>query len=180
MKILIFIVLLLFVSCSNIDDKISYAKIENNLNNLESLNKNEILIAKDIVEDSNKNNYQLITSKELNAIIDMKNLVLIAVMPRAIYNLGFIKGSKNFEFNASFSEIWEDDTKRTESDFLDFLGDKNNKIIFYDNADNSARVAILWTKKLGYKNIHLLAGNFMAWKENNFLVSFDAPECCKM
>ncbi|WP_181646774.1 rhodanese-like domain-containing protein [Helicobacter sp. 16-1353] len=232
---------LIFLGCGGEKEKISYATIEKNLfnENLEGvLNPLESQIAKNLIVDSTKNNYKLITSVELEKVLygggfgesktlgdsqdsknaidsansgeskkvaeskspgdskdsakssgdsadstsatDSSNLQIITTIPRGIYILGFIKGAKNFEFNADFSGVWESDTKNEQAKFFEFLGDKNNKIIFYDNGENSAKTGALWAKKLGYKNVYLLAGNFQSWRENNFEISFDMPECCQM
>lgn len=180
MKIVLFILLMIFIGCEN-KEGISFAKIEDNIKTLESLNKNEILIAQNILEDAKIYDYKLISTKELESLLENgADMQIIATIPKGIYILGFIKGAKNFEFKSAFSGVWEDDTKNTKEKFFEFLGDKNKKIIFYDNGENSARSGVLWAKKLGYNDVYLLAGNFQGWKERNFEISFDMPECCRM
>lgn len=169
MKYILIALILCFSGCKK--ENISFAKIEDNLNNELNLNRAEKLIAKNIVENAKNFDYQLITSQELEKIINQSNLEIIAVMPRGIYNLGFIENAKNFEFDKKS----EEEKKRLE--FL--LGEKENKIIFYDNGDGGAINALLLAKEMGYKNLYYLIGNFSAWKERNYYISFESPMCCE-
>lgn len=178
-KLILIIAIFLFIGCN--EEKISFINIENNINNIQALNVKEKEIAQSYIENAKNNNYKLITSIELKSKIDNnENIQIIAVVPRGNYILGFIKGAKNFEFNNVFSGIWNDDTKNQKEKFIEFLGDKEKEIIFYDNNDDRANTAAIWAKKLGYKNVSILIGGFTNWRERNFEVSFDMPECCKM
>lgn len=182
MKILVLIIAIMFMGCGN-EKNISFVNIEDHLQTMESLNSSEKLIAENILKNAKDGNYKLISTKELNnALQNGENMEIIATIPRGIYILGFIKGAKNFEFQSVFSGKWENDVKQnTQEKFISFLGDdKNKKIIFYDNGENSAHSGILWAKNLGYRNIYLLVGNFRGWKERNLEISFDMPECCQM
>ena len=177
-KLVLFIIILFFIGCNK---EISLLKIEENLNDLNSLNTQEKAIAEEKIERAKENHYILITTKELKNKIDKnENIQIIATIPRGKYILGFIKNAKNFEFNENFSGIWEKDTKESKEKFMDFLGSKKKEIIFYDNGENSATTAAIWAKKLGYKNVGLLVCGFESWKERDFEISFDMPKCCQI
>ena len=169
MKYILIVLIIFFNACKK--ENISFANIEDNLNNELNLNEAEKLIAKKIIENAKNNDFKLITSKELEEIINELNLEIIASIPRGIYNLGFIENAKNFEFDKKS----EEEKKRLE--FL--LGDKKNKIVFYDNGDGGAINTLLWAKELGYKNLYYLVGNFSAWKERNYFISLESPMCCE-
>lgn len=169
MKYFLIVLILFFNGCKK--ENISFANIEDNLNNELNLNEAEKLIAKNIIENAKNNDFKLITSKELEEIINELNLEIIAAIPRGVYNLGFIENAKNFEFSERSS------TAKERLEFL--LGDKKNKIVFYDNGDGGAINTLLWAKELGYKNLYYLVGNFSAWKERNYFISFESPMCCE-
>ncbi len=191
------------VACSN--DEISYRALEDNLSNINVLNSKEQHIATKILDDAKNGTYCLITTDELhdlmyhsaqlsaNAIrsetcnnnIESQNastLQIISTSPRGVYILGFIEGTKNIGFNTTFSGIWEDDVldSATKERFGELLGDVENMIVFYDNGQDSAKNGARWAIKMGYKRVYLLVGGFNAWKERDYLVSFDMPECCQI
>ncbi len=180
MQQLIFVVMMvLFIGCNK--DEVSFINIENNINNTQILTTKEREIAKSHIENAKKYNYKLITTIDLKHKLDNnENIEIIAVVPIGLYTLGFIKGAKNFEFNSEFSGIWEEDTKNPKEKFLEFLGNKDKEIIFYDNGETNAITATIWAKNLGYQNVSILIGGFIGWRERNFEISFDMPECCRI
>lgn len=180
---IIIIFCLFFVACQQ-DYKPSYSKIEANLNNIENLHPSEQIIAQKLNNISQKFNIGLISSIALNEALEReKNMQIIASIPRGIYILGFIKNAKNFPFKPIFSDDWResviDSANFTREKFMEFLGDKNTTIIFYDNGDGSAINAARWAQKMDYMDVNILSGNFNAWREMGFEISFDMPECCK-
>lgn len=178
-KLILFIAILLFVGCDK--NQISFINIEENMNNIEALNTQEKAILESHIKNAKENNYNLITTKELKNKLDSGgDMQIIAVVPRGIYILGFIKNTKNFEFNNNFSGIWEKDTNNPQDKFIEFLGDKQKEIIFYDNGEGATITAAIWAKKLGYDNVAILVGGFKGWRERNFEISFDIPECCQI
>lgn len=133
------------------------------------------------IQSAKNNDYKLITALELkNRLDDNDDIQIIAVVPRGIYILGFIKGAKNFEFNNEFSGIWENDANDKKDKFIEFLGNKEKEIILYDTGESNAITAAIWAKKLGYSNVSILIGGFKEWRDKNFEISFDIPECCQI
>lgn len=135
--------------------------------------------------------YKLISATELN---NQKDAIIIATLPRGIYNLGLIDGAKHFEFARSIafnddgSEWnWEKDSLgREQKEFLAFLGeDKNKMIVFYDEGEDvfapfgSTHTALIWARHLGYTNLYRLVGGFGAWKDLGLPVSTQKPQCCE-
>ncbi len=137
--------------------------------------------------------YKLISPQELNKNND--EFVIIASLPRGIYNLGLIPHAKFFEFAQSPSlnedgSDWNwsaDGLERSQEDFLSLLGEnKQAKIVFYDNGDDilspvgSAHLGLIWAKHLGYENLYRLIGGFGAWKDSGLPTTTEVPECCQM
>lgn len=179
MQQLILLIMALFIGCN--ENKISFINIEENMHAIQTLSTQERTIAESYINNATKNDYKLITTKELKAKLDSNDdMEIIAVVPRGIYSLGFIRGAKNFEFGDEFSGNWGNDTKNTQDKFIGFLGDKQQEIIFYDNGTNNATTAAIWAKKLGYENVSILVGGFVGWRERDFEISFDMPECCRI
>lgn len=149
--------------------------------------------ATEILQRAHQIGYTIILPDELAK--DMQSYIIMATLPRGVYNLGLIPNAKHFEFalspslNDNGSEWnWEADSlSRTQDEFLALLGeDKNAKIVFYDSGEygfspmGSAIVAIMWAKKLGYNNVYRLVGGFNAWKDLKLPISTEVPHCCQM
>lgn len=137
--------------------------------------------------------YELILPNELNAHND--DFVIIATLPRGIYNLGLIPNAKHFEFalspslNPDGSEWnWESDAlSRSQEDFIQLLGQKKDaKIVFYDSGEyitapmGSAHIGIMWAQRLGYTQLYRLVGGLNAWKDLGLPLTTEVPHCCKM
>ena len=150
--------------------------------------------ARALIQRANATGYQLIDSHALAQ--DLDSFVIIATLPRGIYNLGLIPSAKHFAFAKSPSlkeigkgtqEEWNQDSpNRSQQEFLEFLGaDKNAKILFYDEGDDifapvgSAHAAILWAQNCGYTNLYRLVGGFGAWKALGNPISTQKPHCCE-
>lgn len=138
-------------------------------------------------------NYQLIDSRSLERAFD--GFIVIATLPRGIYNLGLIPNAMHFEFTKSLSANtdgsewnWKEDAKgQSKEKFLEFLGeDKNVKIVFYDEGEDifapagSAHTAILWAQHEGYTNLYRLVGGFGAWKALGLKTTKEVPLCCQI
>lgn len=158
-------------------------------NDFVAQNQSEEVVA--LQQRANANGYKLITAPQLKKA---DKAIIIATLPRGIYNLGLIDGAKHFEFAKSItfnddgSEWnWEKDALgRAQSEFLALLGeDKNETIVFYDEGEDvfapfgSAHTAIIWTKHLGYNNVYRLVGGFGAWKGLGLPISTQVPQCCE-
>lgn len=128
-------------------------------------------------------------------IEELDEYVIIATLPRGIYNLGLIPQSKHFEFTVSPSANddgsewnWEaDGLSRPQKEFIDLLGnDKNAKILFYDSGEytsapmGNSHVGILWAKHLGYTQLYRLVGGIYAWKLLGLPLTTQVPHCCEM
>lgn len=137
--------------------------------------------------------YELVLPSDFASAAD--EFVIIATLPRGIYNLGLIPNAKHFEFalspslNENGSEWnWEADAlSRSQKAFIELLGDnKDAKIIFYDSGEHifapmgSAHVGIMWAKHLGYTHLYRLVGGFDAWKALGLPVTTQVPHCCEM
>lgn len=148
--------------------------------------------AKGLLMRSHEIGYKLLSPLELKERLD--EYIIIATMPRGVYNLGLIPNAKHFEFSISPNvdesgkEVWELDAKyRPQEQFIRFLGeDKNAKILFYDEGEHifspvgSVHIALLWAKALGYTNLYRLSGGLKAYKELGIPLSTQAPSCCQM
>lgn len=139
---------------------------------------------------ANASGYKLITAPQLEGADES---IIIATLPRGIYNLGLIDGAKHFEFaksitfNDNGSEWnWDKDALgRAKSEFVEFLGeDKGAMIVFYDEGEDvfapfgSAHTALIWARHLGYTNLYRLVGGFGAWKGLGLPTTTEMPECC--
>ncbi|MGX2984895.1 rhodanese-like domain-containing protein [Helicobacter sp. 23-1048] len=139
---------------------------------------------------ANASGYKLITAPQLE---EAQEAIIIATLPRGIYNLGLIEGAKHFEFaksitfNDNGSEWnWDKDAlSRDKSEFVEFLGeDKGAMIVFYDEGEDifapfgSAHTALIWARHLGYENLYRLVGGFGAWKGLGLPITTQMPECC--
>lgn len=149
--------------------------------------------AQALITRSKFSGYKLISPQELNEKND--EFIIIASLPRGIYNLGLIPHAKFFEFAQSPSlnedgSDWNwlaDALERSQEDFLSLLGEnKQAKIVFYDSGDDilspvgSAHLGLIWAKHLGYENLYRLIGGFGAWKDSGLPTTTEIPECCKM
>ena len=149
--------------------------------------------AKALISRSESVGYKLISPQELQDKSD--EFIIIASLPRGIYNLGLIPHAKFFEFAQSPSLNdngsdwnWTLDAKaRAQEEFINLLGeDKQAKIVFYDSGDatlspvGSAHLGLIWAKHLGYENLYRLIGGFGAWKESGLPTTTQVPECCQM
>lgn len=147
-----------------------------------------------LIQRAQASGYQLIDSDTLAQNLD--SFVIIATLPRGIYNLGLIPGAKHFGFakSPSLQEVgktpqdqWTQDAlNRSQQEFVEFLGvDKDAQIVFYDEGDDifapvgSAHTGILWAKNLGYTNLYRLVGGFGAWKAQGNPISTQKPHCCE-
>lgn len=139
---------------------------------------------------ANASGYKLITAPQLERADEA---IIIATLPRGIYNLGLIDGAKHFEFaksitfNDNGSEWnWDKDALgRAKSELVEFLGeDKGAMIVFYDEGEDvfapfgSAHTALIWARHLGYTNLYRLVGGFGAWKGLGLPTTTEMPECC--
>ena len=139
---------------------------------------------------ANASGYKLITAPQLERADEA---IIIATLPRGIYNLGLIDGAKHFEFaksitfNDNGSEWnWDKDALgRAKSELVEFLGeDKGAMILFYDEGEDvfapfgSAHTALIWARHLGYTNLYRLVGGFGAWKGLGLPTTTEMPECC--
>lgn len=171
------------------------AQIENALNNLNALNMPREITedALELIQRANAVGYWLLLPDELSKNLD--SYIIIATLPRGIYNLGLIPNAKHFEFalsptlNDNGTEWnWEADAlSRAQSEFVAFLGsERDAKIIFYDSGEHnfspmgSANVAIMWAKHLGYTNVSRLVGGFNAWRDLKLPITTQMPHCCEM
>ncbi|CAM2785046.1 rhodanese-like domain-containing protein [Helicobacter hepaticus] len=149
--------------------------------------------AQALVSRAHTSGYELITPKELSLHLD--EYIIIATLPRGIYNLGLIPEARHFEFALSPSlnedgSDWNwtaDALGRTQEDFIKLLGEnKEAKILFYDSGENifspvgSAHVGLLWAKHLGYTHLYRLIGGQNAWKDMHLPLSTQVPHCCQM
>ena len=148
--------------------------------------------ARGLLMRSREVGYKLLSPMELKNELD--SYIIIATMPRGIYNLGLIPNARHFEFSISPNvdesgkEVWALDAKsRPQEQFIRFLGEnKSAKILFYDEGEHvfapvgSAHIALLWAKALGYTNLYRLSGGLKAWKELGIPLSTQAPSCCQM
>lgn len=142
---------------------------------------------------ADNNNYKLIDSESLAS--GLNDFVIIATLPRGIYNLGLIPNAKHFGFSKSLSLNedgsewnWKEDSQNGDmKQFVEFLGaNKGAKIVFYDEGDSifapagSAHTAILWAQHLGYTELYRLVGGFGAWKALGKPITTQMPECCEL
>ncbi|WP_394954753.1 rhodanese-like domain-containing protein [uncultured Helicobacter sp.] len=145
-----------------------------------------------LIQRARASGYELIDSHTLARNLD--SYIIIATLPRGIYNLGLIPGAKHFGFAKSPSgqeigktDQWTQDAlNRSQQEFIEFLGaQKDAKILFYDEGDDifapvgSAHTALLWAKSLGYTNLYRLVGGFGAWKALGNPISTQKPHCCE-
>ncbi len=141
---------------------------------------------------ADNNDYKLIDSESLAS--QLNDFVIIATLPRGIYNLGLIPNAKHFGFGKSLSLNedgsewnWKEDSQNGDmKQFVEFLGaDKGAKIVFYDEGDSifapagSAHTAILWAQHLGYTELYRLVGGFGAWKALGKPITTQMPKCCE-
>ena len=148
-----------------------------------------------LIQRAKASGYELIDAHTLAH--DLNSFVIIATLPRGIYNLGLIPGAKHFGFakSPSLQEVgktpqdqWAQDAlNRSQQEFVEFLGaQKDAKIVFYDEGDDifapvgSAHTALLWAQNLGYTNLYRLVGGFGAWKALSNTTSTQKPHCCEM
>lgn len=149
--------------------------------------------AQALVSRAHTSGYELIAPKELSSHLD--EYIIIATLPRGIYNLGLIPEARHFEFALSPSlnedgSDWNwtaDALGRAQEDFINLLGQsKEAKILFYDSGENifspvgSAHLGLLWAKHLGYTHLYRLIGGQNAWKDMNLPLSTQVPHCCQM
>lgn len=164
------------------------------------VNKLKATYPQDLIDDAlalreraHSGGYTLITPRELSQQLD--TYIIIATMPRGIYNLGLIPNAKHFEFALSPSLLpdgrawdWHSDALgRAQEEFIALLGaDKNAKILFYDTGEHilspvgSAQVGLMWARHLGYTRLYRLVGGLNAWKDSSLPLSTQAPKCCQM
>nr|WP_231860295.1 rhodanese-like domain-containing protein [Helicobacter himalayensis] len=141
---------------------------------------------------ADNNDYKLIDSESLAS--QLNDFVIIATLPRGIYNLGLIPNAKHFGFGKSLSLNedgsewnWKEDSQNGDlKQFVEFLrADKGAKIVFYDEGDSifapagSAHTAILWAQHLGYTELYRLVGGFGAWKALGKPITTQMPKCCE-
>lgn len=194
-------IFLIFNACSENKEQGKYAKLVSIIEQIQSdANSVDKNMDMSLVDDAfaldsraKSSGYKLISPKELNEI-NNEEIVIIASVPRGIYNLGLIPNAKNFEFakspsvNDDGSEWnWQADAlNREQSEFIEFLGnDKDKKIIFYDSGEDiispigSAHIGLMWAKQLGYNNLYRLIGGMEAWREFNLPITTQMPSCCQ-
>lgn len=126
-----------------------------------------VKLAREVV----KGDYDLITTDELNSLLDEKaGPLLVDAMPyEASYRKQHIAGAVQFLFPKTEMDEWDPkqtDGKTTE-DFEKLLGeDKDLRIVVYCGFTACARShnAAMWARRLGYTNVARYPGGIYAWK----------------
>ncbi len=124
-----------------------------------------------LLREMQRGDYKIITTEELQKLIDAKDdVVIIDTMPfESSYKKGHIPAAKQFLFPIPEMTDWstaETDNKSTE-DFVKILGpDKNMKIVVYCGFVKCTRShnGAMWARKLGYTNVYRHPGGIYAWK----------------
>lgn len=201
MKKIIFVLALIFSGCDKTNDNnfLTLDSVYLQLQAREVLDSQNPRISKAkeeamaLIQRAQLYNYQLIDSRSLEKALD--GFIVLATLPRGIYNLGLIPNAMHFEFAKSLSTNtdgsewnWNQDAKgQSKEKFLEFLGeDKSAKIVFYDEGEDvfapagSAHTAILWAQHEGYTNLYRLVGGFGAWKALGLKTTKEVPLCCQI
>lgn len=128
-------------------------------------------VAVKLVRDMQRGGYDLITTDEIKALMDMKKgMVIVDTMPyETSYKVNHVPGAVQFLFPIEDMDTW--DTKKTDgktqADYEKLLGpDKGKLIVVYCGFVKCTRShnGAVWAKKLGYTNVKRYSGGIYAWK----------------
>lgn len=145
--------------------------------------------AQTLILRSEKDGYSLISSKELDNLMQQKfPVVLIDVSANGNYLLGHIANAKEFEFSNELKlkngELEWNAQQDIQAYKTKLEGDKEALIVIYDEGDaptyqnSKATLACIWAKKLGYNNVYQLIGGRKAWRERGYPLTQETPQCC--
>lgn len=115
--------------------------------------------------------YNLISTKELKAMIDRKeDILIIDTMPyEASYKKNHIPGAVQFLFPIPEMETWNsaETGGKSMEDYIALLGpDKDRTIVIYCGFVKCTRShnGAWWATRLGYTNVYRQPGGIFAWK----------------
>ncbi|EGG41621.1 rhodanese domain-containing protein [Candidatus Nitrosarchaeum limnium SFB1] len=115
----------------------------------------------------------LITSTELNSILNDPNIIIADTRSFKEYSEGHIPGAVNLDL---FAFHWIDTTKQGIENFnnqsknlLSFLGvTPEKKVIFYDSVSGMLAARGVWLLHyFSHQNVSMLDGGFTKWKKEN-------------
>lgn len=118
----------------------------------------------------------LIKAKEVAALLNHKDLLLVDTRPFVKYSQGHIPGAINidlFQFHwIDTSESGIKDFERQSRILLSNIGVKNNQIVvFYDDVSGMSSARGVWLLLyFSHKNVSLLDGGFQLWQKENYAV----------
>ena len=124
-----------------------------------------------LANETLKGGYQLVSTKELKAMLDDgEDLLLIDAMPAEdSFKKGHIPRAVNFEFPKEVMDGWNDEAMQgqKQEDFQRVLGDdKVRRIVVYCGYVTCARShhAAVCARELGYTNVYRYPGGIYAWR----------------
>lgn len=126
--------------------------------------------AVNLVRETARGGYQIVTTPELKTWIDQKKAMLIVdTMPyEDSYKKQHVPGAVHYEF--PIPEVKElDDAGKAK--FVKLLGpDQDRPLVFYCGFTKCTRShnGAMWAKKLGYKNVYRCPGGIKAWLEAGY------------
>ena len=128
-------------------------------------------VAVNLVRDSQRGGYDLVTTAELKQWIDGgKPMVIVDTMPYAdSYRKAHVPGAQQFLFPIPDMDTWDAAATdgKSQADFAEMLGaDKEKPIVIYCGFVKCTRShnGAAWAVKLGYRNVYRYPGGIFAWK----------------
>jgi thiosulfate/3-mercaptopyruvate sulfurtransferase len=129
-------------------------------------------ISVNLVRETVKGGYGIVTTQELKAWIDEKKPMLIVdTMPfEDSFKKQHIPGAVNLAFPIPEMTVLDNETKTAMEKLLGH--DKNRRIVFYCGFVKCTRShnGAMWAVKLGYKNVYRHPGGIKAWAEADYPV----------
>jgi rhodanese-related sulfurtransferase len=142
----------------------------------QTLKENEIeeIVVK-IHHEAEQGGYDLLSVNELNQMLASKeNFVLIDAHPKNQFDLAYIDGADNFEFQGTFTHKWNEDAPSgSQEAYKALLGENlNRKVVVYCGGNKCGRsnTAALWAKELGYHHVFRMTSGIKGWQDAGFPV----------